>query len=678
MKHEKGFNEQKDKNISDFTEKDIFIEGNENSDKKIIEENTTETNEEKLHQKRLKKFIFLGLAIVVLTIIITTVISFISPKYNKNYVLYLKDSELCYGNASNMDICQLTTNLSENSDNIMYNYKYFINLIKISEDGEIIFYPDKLDSNNIFSLFYKYKNNQDPIKVDSNIVSYNISKTGPYIFYLKNSEYENSLYQYNIKTEEKEKIDKEVLSYKISNNGEKIIYEKEEGLYLKVTGKEKEKIDSEIDLASYEIKKDFSTIYYIKENTLYKKTEGTDKIKIDSDVEKIIKIYESGELYYIKKSTVDTVLFNYINDDMKDYDEAITEPISPEWPQRSNFNTYDEYNMAYEIYQKEYEKYMEDYSEYYQKFTRDNMRQELKENTLSKSVYSLFYYNDYESQMISDLCINNFIYAEDQPVLIFNVYDKKTLNKINLSEITSVSEVRNTINNALFSDNNPYIAVKNNLNKIEQKSADYFYINKNGDSIFFLDDINENNSSGNLYKINISGNTASNPEIYDNDICVWNLNYISQCIQFTPDNKHIIYFKDLNSKDQGDLYIDKERIDYDVFSNSISYVSQTESFFYITNVDTETGKGTLKTTGNKKTEKILDEIFSLYYVTSDNEILYLNDYSQKYYNGELFLYKEGKSKKIDSDVFAMIPIKNNENDILPFMLSTTVKKEKSR
>ena len=39
MKHEKGFNEQKDKNISDFTEKDIFIEGNENSDKKTIEEN---------------------------------------------------------------------------------------------------------------------------------------------------------------------------------------------------------------------------------------------------------------------------------------------------------------------------------------------------------------------------------------------------------------------------------------------------------------------------------------------------------------------------------------------------------------------------------------------------------------------------------------------------------------
>lgn len=93
---------------------------------------------------------------------------------------------------------------------------------------------------------------------------------------------------------------------------------------------------------------------------------------------------------------------------------------------------------------------------------------------------------------------------------------------------------------------------------------------------------------------------------------------------------------------------------YDVSSDSISYNSELEKIYYYIDWDNEKGYGILKEYANGESVKIADDVHSYSY-TTDGKVLYLYDYSLKYYAGELHLWDNGESQKIDDDVIFLVP-----------------------
>ena len=88
---------------------------------------------------------------------------------------------------------------------------------------------------------------------------------------------------------------------------------------MKSKGADKEKIASDITSVVYH-SEDFAMVYYIKDEALYKQSVGADREKIDSEISKILKVYKSGEVYYLKQNSESLTLMDYVVDDMKETD----------------------------------------------------------------------------------------------------------------------------------------------------------------------------------------------------------------------------------------------------------------------------------------------------------------------------------------------------------------------
>ena len=162
---------------------------------------------------------------------------------------------------------------------------------------------------------------------------------------------------------------------------------------------------------------------------------------------------------------------------------------------------------------------------------------------------------------------------------------------------------------------------------------------------YFLDDVSDG-GDGDLYKATITDGQIGKPELFDSDV---NNSWI-----FLTSKDEIAYYKNVDSSDdKGDLYINGEEIDYDVYLWSFQYLD--DAILYYTDWNSDKQLGTLKMYDNGTKTKIADDVNS-FQITNDNDIVYLYDYSTNYYTGTLYLYHKGDATKIDDDVAALIPV----------------------
>ena len=605
----------------------------------------------KLPFKLSKKLIAIGSACIALVLVLVIVLSILlsGGGHNNNFALYIKDGEMYFTNISKIEPWQVTTRLVEDDSIVKDSFVYTLgNYTHLSKDGKILFYVDKYtkDSDGV-SLFYRYVNKpeQEPVKIDSDITSYAVSQNGKLITYLKGDE--GALYQHNLT--DKEKIASEVSSFIVSDDGKKIGYlNKEDGMYLKYAGKDKEKLDSDVSRIIY-INEAFNTVYYTKEGALYKTVEGKDKVKIASDISAVLKVYESGEVYYLKSDSSEVTLLDYVEDDLKDSDAAMDEPQPPERPSRYDYEDYDDYLAAKDQYNIDYEAYLTAKNAWYEKQDRDALREDLARRTMTNKSYTLFYYNGKDEKVLTDAYVSSeysseCTVADNNPVIIFSIYNQTSVKKVKISEIDYVSDVKDMLEAALYSSSEKYIAVKDNLSIIEQTDAQSFDVTSDGKTVYFIDDVSEKTNHGDVYRIRISGNKALKPELYDSDVYTANL----------LDNDKYVYYKDVKDS-KGEFYIDKQKIDYDVDLWNFLYLDESDAVVYMVDWNEEKEYGTLKMFKNGKAVKIADDVHT-YKQTPNGEVLYLYDYSKNYNNGELFIYNNKKAEKIDDDVVAIIPI----------------------
>ena len=631
------------------------------------------TEKKKLPKKAIM-FGGIGVAVIAVLILVISLFSGSGGKAENNYALYLKDNEIFFTDLKkDSEAWQLTSRLvdtDEVDDEDLADAGYQLGLYTyMSEDGKYIFFPDKVgDDDGGFNLYYKEvaKPDMEAIKVDSDIRSYTVNASATLITYLKGEE--GNLYQYKIGEDSKDKIASEVKGFEVSDDGKKIGYiNSENSIYLKYADKEKEKIASDVSTLEH-VTEDFSTVYYIKDGSLYKQVEGEDKVKVSSDVYDVIKIYDSGDIYYLKSEAEEISLMDYVTDDMKDTDASISEPSYPDYPNspsRPSWWDYDtdaEYDAAYAAYEDAYEaweaecdrietEYYAAREAYYAKQSRDELREDLAEETLEQSSYSLCFYNGTEEVVITDAFVggyySDYTYASEAPVISYEAYNQSSLEKVKLSEVENIYDIENMVEAALFSSYERYIAVKGTATVVEQeKEATNFRINSSGTVVYYIDDIPEEKNYGELYHISIKNDVVGKAEVYDSDV------YTGYCY-FVSDTE-LEYFKDYKDG-KGELYINKNKIDYDVYCYSVDVYSDLDKIFYFTDWNDEKDYGTLKVYDGKEATKIADDAHS-FSVTPDGRVLYLYDYSLNYYKGELHEWSNGETRKIDDDVVCVLPI----------------------
>lgn len=622
-------------------------------------------------KKPKKAIMFGGIGVAVVAVLILVISLFSGGKGKNNYALYLKDGEIFFTDLKkNSEAWQLTSRLVDfdkldNED--LANAGYQLGLYTyMSENGKYIFFPDKVGKNDEgLNLYYKEvtKADAEAIKIDSDVQIYTVNTSATLVTYLKGGE--GTLYQYKIGENSKDKIASDVRSFEVSDDGKKICYiNYDNSIYLKCAGKEKEKIASDVSSLEYVIG-DFTAVYYIKDGSLYKQAEGKDKVKIVSDVYNVIKIYESGEVYYITSESEEISLKDYVTDDMKDADSSITEPTYPNYPtapSRPSWWSYDtdaEYRAALEVFEREHtawqveckrmeNEYNAACEAYWAKQSRDRLRAGLEEETLEQSRYSLCFYNGTEEAVITDALIRgHYVYANDAPVVSYEAYNQSDLKKVKLSEVESVYDVKSMVKAALFSSSERYIAVKGAATVVEQKKdATNFIINSSGTVVYYIDDIPNEKNYGELYRIAISNGVVGKAEMYDRDVYTGYRYFVS-------DNE-LVYFKD-HKDGKGELYINKNKIDYDVYVYSVGVQTEFNKVFYFADWNAGKEYGTLKVYNGKEAVKIADDVHS-FSVIPDGRVLYLYDYSLSKYKGELHEWSNGKTRKIDEDVVCVLPI----------------------
>lgn len=556
-----------------------------------------------------KRTLFIGGGIAVV-VILAILISALGGKGGSkgNYGLYLKDREIVYTNFTEKGTQELTSRLTgdlgSSESYIAGIGKELGDYIAFSKDGKRVFYPDRLDSSaDGVTLYYRdiNKPKAEPVKIDSDIQRYAIDDSGSCVVYSKGSD--GILYRHNLK--DKEKIASDVVAFKVTSDCKKIGYRNEDGsYYIWYANKDTVKLASDISYISY-ITEDISTIYYVKDDGLYKQVEGdSNKEKIASDVSSVVKVYDTGEIYYIKTESEDIKLMDYVVND--------TDATS----------------------------------------SYDSLLDSLRDAKMETTQYTLYYYDGKDSTVVTDALTSNWAdaCAADKPVAIVSVYNQSDIKKVKLSEISSIYEVRDLVEAARYSSSEYYVVTGDSMTVVDQTEAGDFVISSDGSLIYFLDDIS-NKGEGDLYKITVSKNKVGSPELYDTDVSSYG------SLSFISDNK-IAYFKDVDTMDyKGDLIIDKAEVDYDVNLSSAKMVG--DSVLYYTDWNSNKYYGILCMFKNGKKTKVADDVHD-YITTNNDDILYLYDYSTNHYNGTLYLYRNGKAQKLDDDVSALIPVSDTK------------------
>ena len=655
-------------------------------------------------------FIFGGIGVAAVAVIVALVM-FIPKLFgggtsDKTYMFYLKDREIVYLDLKSENKLEVTSRLLNGglSDYNLANSAYALgSFIAFNEDSSRIFYPDRTDFSNAEGITLYYRNmkktDEEPVKIDSDITAYAINKAGTVVIYSKGSD--GNLYRHDLTN--KEKIASAVEGFDVADDCNKVLYlTEDESIYLWTAGGDKTKLASDIYDVKY-VSDDLSVIYYTKKDSdetstysLYKQVEGADeRVKIASEISRIVNIYDSGEVYYIKSESVELNLIDYVNDDMAASDAAMTEPVWPTYPtapaNRSWYTNYnnDEYPWYYYDYtnsywgervnvtQEEYDAWQAQYAidyaayqeaydavpalreeynnvllpAYWAKQNRDYLRESLKEAKMEQTEYTLYYYNGTEETIVTDALASpwDVSYAADTATLLLSVYNQAEVTKAKISEVEYIYEIREMIDAALYSSSERYVAVQATLTVVDRPDASYFRLSSDGSTIFFLDDMNEDNDEGDLYKITIENGQVGRPEMYDSDV--------STSYMYFSANNQFVYYKDVDeSNEKGDLYVDKTQIDYDVRLTYITYLG--DAVLYYTDWNDSKNYGTLKMYNNGEKTKVADDVHS--FVIMDNDILYLYDYSSSSYKGTLYRYNQGNPVKIDDDVMALIPVSGSK------------------
>ncbi len=612
-----------------------------------------------------KKLLKIGSSAVAAVLVVVLLVSFIITSVSKeNYLFYMKDEELFTANMQNLKKWQVSEEFidSANLDNEkMKNFtSLFSNHVKMSKDKKSIFYIDKLASVTQFSLYHRKMNsNAEATRIARDVTRFEISDKGDCVSYLRQ---DGALFWDDL--EDRQKLASDVTTFYMSEDGKKLLYLTKEGDgYFHIIGKEKQKVDGQITSFGY-VCEDMNTVYYLKETELYKKVLGKETELLSSDVKQMVKVYESGEIYYLKGDILTINVEEYVEDDMLEEDATMEEPELPIYPELSDYETQEEYEAASAQYTQAFETYQQAMTKYTRKEEREKLRtMGLVGRTVEIPQYQLCYFDGKKEQIVAEKVESYKTYAEDKAAVIYSAYSDSEVSKVKFSDVDSTYNIENMVRAAFSANCNQYITIKAKISQINQQGADSYSISTQADRVYILaaktgeqteDEMTVGTDSMNqfdLYEIKVSGHKIGKTKKIDSNI-YYNLKLI--------DDDHYIYFKDVDENGQnGGMYMDGKKVESDVRLNSVKFDKDTGNLWYMVDWEEKDQYGVLKKYNGEKISKVSDEVYH-YEILPTGEVLYLFDYSIDSYEGELYLYKNNKVRKVDEDVVVIIPAGEKE------------------
>ncbi|MCM1113422.1 MAG: zinc-ribbon domain-containing protein [Muribaculum sp.] len=570
---------------------------------------------------------------------------------SRNYAMYIKEKELFYSDLKQKNPSQITERLVDAADlsnsSLLYAGSSLAAFITISDDGKTLFFPDKINqSDNGFTLYYSKiaKLGDTAVKIDSDMYLYQVSDKADYVIYLKDGD---SLYCYDVKKADKEKIAGNVEGFAVSGDGKQVYYINDEGtFYLWTKGKDKEKIESDIYEVNY-VSDDFKTVYYIKGDNLYKKEMKKEREKIASDVSRVLKVYESGSVYYLKDSEEELSMDLFVSDDMKEEDLNLEEP---QYPSYFSYDSRSEYDKAVEEYQ-------EAANRYDAKRSRDYMRERMEEYTPYVDISILCYYDGKKETELSDGYISRQQIAADAETMIFSMFNEEAVDKVKLSSAVENSmSCDEIVSDAVQSATLYSLAQKDTVTEFEIEDAHSFRIDSEGKKILYISEYDSDKNNGSLYRMTVNNRGLSDAELIEEDVYGGRFGFAGDLC---------VYYTDVKDK-KGDLCVDGKVVAYDAYVGGDPLVISGESFvvddagayYYVTDYNSDKQQGTLSYYANGKSVKVADDVFA-YSLVGNKKAVVLGNYSMSKYRGELYLYTNNKLKTMDDDVVCILSPDSN-------------------
>lgn len=653
-----------------------------------------------------KKLLIIAVAAALVIALVIGLVSLLGGG-TRNSAVFIKDGEICLYIDGMKEPLELSSRLWKDafstSQLVANTYRFAANVV-VRDNGNLVFYPDKYsDNNSTVTLYCRNANkpDEDPVKIDTQVYSWQVTEDGSQVLYLRYENENFSLHLYDVKREEGTRLAKDIsFTHQVAfaEDLSLIYYQCGETVYRWTPQDEEEKITKHASFFRYIPQTDTIFVKTTSGELLLKTSDMEEAEEVADDVSTLLAIYPSGEAYFLRKSTVERCLLDYLDDDMMAQDASLSKPQKPNYPSAPqrvyywNYATEEEYRAAKEQYDADYAAYQAQYNAmkdaynealalYNLKEDRDNIRENLESRVMAYEEYALYYFDGTEEHLLSDSLANSNpdAYSSEVSALVFQAYTPGELVKPKMSEIEDQWDapylVQEALQNALYGEKAFYLALGSDTTVIEQTAASNFQVSPDGSAVYFLDvpfeayknrDIayaeapaaeaedaqdgealipKELREYAALYCISIEDGTPGEPELVDSEVSIH--------VDYTAD-KHLRYIKEVDEEDNcGELYVDGQRISDEAYLHTYRYME--DGILFLTDWDKDDACGTLcwVKLGDEDAEvvEIAEDVYS-FIVSENGDLFYLQDFSKKRYEGTLFLYdmSKGKAKEIADDV----------------------------
>lgn len=661
-------------------------------------------------KKRNKKVLLIAIAAVVVIALAIGLVSLLGGS-TKNTGVFIRDGELYLYADGMKEPVELTSRLWKGADgnsDLVGMSSRFITLVTIRNNGQLVFYPDKFDTDaDGYTIFVKNmdKPKEDPVKIGSDISWYDVTEDGRQMLYAKYDGSSYTLYLYDVKKDEEIRLAKDVshpsyVSY--AEDLSTICYRSDKDLYCWTPKTEDVKVAKDVHIFRY-MPETGMLIALNYDGELVMKTADMEKCEEVADgVATLLAAYPTGEAYFLRQTRTERRLLDYLEDDMAAEDAAISQPTKPNYPSAPkkvyywSYATDAEYQAAKAQYELDYAAYLEQYNAmkdaynnalalYKLKQERDAVREALETRVLEQDESSLYYFDGSEEHLLADALVSDSFMAQaaDVPVLVYNAYTPTDLVKPRMSEIedpwSAASLVQQAIKDALYTGNEFYLLQGGTATVIDQTAASNFIVAGDGSAVYFLDApfvaySNKNAAFADAPAAEAPAAAVSDVEADEEKdeqlIPVNQREYASlYCITIaggkagSPEPvdsdvsiqfplhigrnaSRLVYFKEVDGDDHcGELYVGGQLIHEEAFLNTRVFLE--DSVLFYTDWDKEDGCGTLcmRKLGDENAEVIeIADDVYLFTVTENEDLFYLQDYSKKRCEGTLFLYDTSRGK----------------------------------
>jgi len=523
---------------------------------------------------RRPKRIYLWLLIIPV-LLAAGLIAWLAPKeavqVQEDSVLYVKDGAIYFRSFSQKESVRLVEDERENPAGILPA------VFLTSTDGRKVLYPVSLTEEDAFTIML-YEAGSQPMPAADNVWYYMADDMLERMLYITR---DRKLFVRDLTKEGKaaEEITHNVDTFYADDAVSAVLYiNSKDELYLWRPSSGSRLMAENVKKVEY-FSDDFSQLYFITKDykLFYRKNMRRPKCVAENVIQ--AKVYDYDNLYYIAYEEYDVCLMDHINDDMVQQDALAVEngdleyPSMPRKPKEEDFETQAEYEAAFEQYEKDYSEYKVECTrishERQAKEEHDDLREagELRETEVFYK-YNLFYRRDGKETLLCDN-VEGYIYADGNaswhsawigfsdytPACEFTSFGPVEGKPINMSDITYYESGRSR-----------YIAARRELGKGWIASGKYIET---------------------IPQLSMGKNGSR--------------------VEFFPDQPMGILIENNEACDNYELLFKKDSFEMNLYAENTFPIFEYYPYYYICNVDPETGECEFYKGENKIADGVVQE-----------------------------------------------------------------------